>query len=105
MNGVLCLHFGHCQKFAIVEADAKEKLIIGVDMKTPPRHEPGALPEWLHSLGVHLVISGGMGQRAVSIFQQRGIDVVSGAPEQEPKEVVLAYLKGELQTSDNLCDH
>jgi len=83
----------------------EQKEITGMDMETPPPHEPGALPEWLHGLGVNLVISGGMGQRAVSLFGQRGISVISGAPEQEPRQIVLAYLKGELQTNDNLCDH
>ena len=34
----------------------------------PPPHEPGVLPGWLHHLGADVIIAGGMGQRAISLF-------------------------------------
>lgn len=46
-QGRLCAHFGHCEEFAFVEIDEKDKKITGVSKKTPPPHEPGVLPRWL----------------------------------------------------------
>jgi len=39
----------------------------------PPPHEPGVLPDWLHHLGADVIIAGGMGQRAISLFGEKGI--------------------------------
>jgi predicted Fe-Mo cluster-binding NifX family protein len=33
-NGILCSHFGHCQQFAIIDAETKK--ISGVELITPP---------------------------------------------------------------------
>ena len=74
-------------------------------MLTPPPHEPGVLPRWLGQMGCNLIIAGGMGQRAVVMFQQNGVDVIVGAPCQKPEEIVTAYLNGVLQTGGNACDH
>jgi len=72
---------------------------------TPPRHEPGFLPRWLSGLHVELIIAGGMGQRAQQLFAQNNIDVVVGAPDNEPHQLVLQYLAGQLQCGQNICDH
>lgn len=43
-NGKLAVHFGHCERFALVDADAAEKKIISrEDIEAPP-HQPGLLP-------------------------------------------------------------
>jgi predicted Fe-Mo cluster-binding NifX family protein len=63
------------------------------------------LPSWLHQLGTNVVIAGGMGQRAVSLFDEKGIKVVTGAPTLEPEELVNSYLNQTLQTGANVCDH
>lgn len=105
VNGVLCPHFGHCQQFAILEADPETKSINSSEMLTPPPHEPGLLPRWLGQMGCNLIIAGGMGQRAVGLFQQNGVEVIVGAPSEKPEEIVMAYLNGALKAGDNVCDH
>jgi len=97
------MHFGHCEKFALV--DVEDDKIIGTNFAEPPEHQPGVYPRWLSGEGVKLVIAGGMGQRAVSLFEQAGVKVVVGAPTLEPEEVVRQYLAGTLQTGGNICDH
>ncbi len=104
-NGVLCPHFGHCQQFAIIDIDPETKSISSSEMVTPPPHEPGVLPRWLSEMGCNMIIAGGMGQRAVGMFQQNGVEVVVGAPVAKPEEIVTAYLSGTLQTGGNACDH
>jgi ATP-binding protein involved in chromosome partitioning len=102
-NGRLTAHFGHCQEFALLEVEGNE--IQKKEMLVPPAHEPGVLPNWLHQLGADVIIAGGMGQRAVSLFQERGIRVVTGAPALTPEEIVDSYLNNTLMIGDNLCDH
>ncbi|MBW1980729.1 MAG: NifB/NifX family molybdenum-iron cluster-binding protein [Deltaproteobacteria bacterium] len=102
-QGVLCPHFGHCEQFAIIEADDGQ--IKNKELLIPPPHEPGVLPRWLSDLGVEVIIAGGMGRRALDLFAQKGIRVEIGAPSAPPEEVVAQYLKGSLITGQNICDH
>ena len=74
-------------------------------MVTPPPHEPGLLPRWLGEKGVNLIIAGGMGQRAVSLFNEQGIKVLTGAPQLALEELVAHYINQTLITGDNVCDH
>jgi Mrp family chromosome partitioning ATPase/predicted Fe-Mo cluster-binding NifX family protein len=104
-NGRLSSHFGHCEQFAIVDADAESKSITRTEMLTPPAHEPGVLPRWLSEMGVNLVIAGGMGQRALQLFAENNIDVVTGTADGVPQQVVADYLEGRLQCGPNVCDH
>ncbi len=103
--GRLCLHFGHCEQFAMVTVDEATRSITETKMLTPPPHEPGVLPRWLHEQGADVIIAGGMGRRAQSLFDGAGITVVVGAQAGEPEEIVSAYLEGKLQPGQNLCDH
>lgn len=103
--GKLSAHFGHCEQFAIIDVDSGTKDIQGEKLVAPPPHEPGLLPKWLAELNVEIVIAGGMGQRAQQLFAQNNIDVVVGAPDNEPHQLVLQYLAGQLQCGQNICDH
>jgi len=102
-EGILCNHFGHCEQFALIDLQGKN--IIQKVMVTPPPHEPGLLPRWLGEKGVGLIIAGGMGQRAVSLFNERGIKVLTGAPQLGPEELIAQYVDQTLITGDNVCDH
>lgn len=103
INGNLCMHFGHCQTFLIFTvADNK---IAGREELTPPPHEPGVLPAWLSEIGANVILAGGMGQRAQSLFAQNNIKVVTGAPAMDAAAAVEAYLNNSLVTGDNACDH
>ncbi len=102
-GGRLSQHFGHCEQFLIFEVEDRA-LSSREDLSSPP-HEPGLLPRWLKEQGVTMVIAGGMGNRALQLFQQAGIEVIYGAPSVEPEAAVDSYLKGDLQTGDNACDH
>ncbi|MEW5994704.1 MAG: iron-sulfur cluster carrier protein MrpORP [Candidatus Zixiibacteriota bacterium] len=104
-QGRLSSHFGHCEQFALFEVDSDSKTIQDRRILTPPNHEPGAFPRWLHEMGANVIITGGMGARAQSLFTQNNIIVVVGAPGEEPEQIVTAYLDGSLKTGMNICDH
>ena len=102
-NGILCSHFGHCQQFAII--DAENNLISDETLVTPPPHEPGLLPAWLAEKGVTDVIAGGIGQRAINLFNQQNINVFVGAQIKGHKELANDLLNNSLAAGANYCDH
>ncbi|MFH1743118.1 MAG: iron-sulfur cluster carrier protein MrpORP [bacterium] len=104
-EGRLCMHFGHCEEFALIDVDSATKEITQKEVIQSPPHEPGLLPQWIQEHGATTVIAGGMGARAKDLFTAKGITVVVGAPSEEPEEVVKAYVAGNLQTGENVCDH
>jgi len=104
-GGVVATHFGHCEHFALIDVDEERKEILRKELTPSPGHEPGLLPQWLAEQGVSVVIAGGMGSRAQSLFQQNRIQVVIGALESDPAQAVRSYLNGILATGNNICDH
>jgi predicted Fe-Mo cluster-binding NifX family protein len=46
-----------------------------------------------------------MGSRAQGIFNENHIKVVIGVLDDDPEKAILDYLKGELATGGNICDH
>ena len=104
-GGTLSAHFGRSEEFAILEVDTGEKKILKTERIPAPPHQPGLLPRWLHARGVEVIIASGMGRRALSFFADQEIGVVVGAPPDGPEAIAQAYLGGELQSSENVCDH
>ncbi|MBN2070456.1 MAG: P-loop NTPase [Candidatus Krumholzibacteriota bacterium] len=104
-NGAVSAHFGHAQKFMFYEIDCSDNSIVSALEKVPPPHEEGVIPKWLKGEEANLLITGGLGAKARQLFDQYGIDVVTGAPQEEPARVVGLYLNGDLSTSANACGH
>jgi len=105
VGGQLSMHFGHCDEFALIDVDESTKKITNKTVLKSPEHEPGLLPRWLHENGANLIIAGGMGQRAQTLFAQNGIKVVYGASVDTPENLVNSFLQGTLVTGANVCDH
>jgi len=104
-NGRLAQHFGHCETFALVDIDpATPETPESIEIPAP-EHQPGLLPPWLRERGVNLVIAGGMGARARSLFEAASIEVLTGAPSESALTLVRQYLEGKLATGENACDH
>lgn len=102
-NGVLDAHFGHCKEFALFEInDGKitNEILIGA-----PPHEPGLLPRFLASRGATDIIAGGMGNKAIELFKQAGVNVFVGAPQITANELIEGYLNQSIQFNANYCDH
>jgi len=102
-GGKLASHFGHCEQFAFMETQNHK--IAGTDMRTPPGHEPGVLPQWLHDQGADVVIVGGMGERAQELLREKGIEIIIGAPMDPPESLANQYLSNTLISGANVCDH
>lgn len=96
-------HFGHCEGFWIFNAENNK--IVSKELVPNPGHRPGFLPVFLHENGVNVIVSGGMGGGAVDIFNEKGIEVVTGAAG-EAEKAAADYLSGKLKSSGAVCrDH
>jgi len=102
-DGLLSAHFGHADQFTFV--DVKDGAIQDIQTVKPPPHAPGVLPAWCKEHGVDIVIAGGMGSRAQSLFAEQGIQTIVGAPSEPADELVRKHLAGALATGTNVCDH
>lgn len=102
-NGLLCSHFGHCQYFVIITVIKNE--ITEIKEVTPPVHEPGVYPRFVATYGVTDVIAGGMGQKAINLFNEQNINAFVGAPIKAAKELVFDFLADKLTLTANYCNH
>jgi predicted Fe-Mo cluster-binding NifX family protein len=66
---------------------------------------PGLYPKWVAQFGVTDVIAGGMGQNAITLFNQQKINVFVGAPIKTAEELVIDFLNNNLNLNANYCDH
>ena len=73
-------HFGRCPFFTLIDLEAEQIQAVQV-VANPffPNHEPGQVPEFVHAQGADVMLTGGMGGRAVAFFEQYGIRPVTGA--------------------------
>jgi predicted Fe-Mo cluster-binding NifX family protein len=104
-DGKVAAHFGHCSHFALFDIDETTKMIVNKEVIPSPGHQPGFLPAWLAEEGASVVLASGMGSRAQALFEENRIEVVVGVVGEDPEKAVLDYIKDELATGDNICDH
>ncbi|MEZ5071591.1 MAG: NifB/NifX family molybdenum-iron cluster-binding protein [Bacteroidales bacterium] len=102
-EGMLDAHFGHCKHFTLLHVEAGA--IVGEETIDAPPHEPGLLPRFLAEKGVTDVLAGGMGQRAIQLFNDRQVNVFVGAPKAAPRDIAEGFLNKTLSFSANYCDH
>jgi predicted Fe-Mo cluster-binding NifX family protein len=87
-------HFGRCPFFVIVDVDDKEVTSIEV-VQNPfyAGHQPGMVPQFIHEQRATVMISGGMGRRAIGFFEEFGIKASTGASG-TVRETLNRYLDG-----------
>ena len=93
-------HFGHCEGFQLFAAENEK--VTGSQFYQNPGHKPGFLPNFLNNLGVNTVITGGIGGDAIDIFNEKNIEVISGAVG-DAREAVDKYLQGSLKSVGSVC--
>lgn len=104
-EGILCPHFGHAPRFAVVETDDNTKTIAKTILLRPEMGGHAAVPPWLKSLSVSKLIAGGLGNLAIENLNNHGIDVYYGAPELPVEELVSRFLSDTLVLNPKPCDH
>ena len=92
-------HFGRCPYFVLV--DVSEREVKAVQVVPNPfygQHQPGQVPAFIQSQKANVMLTGGMGGRAMAFFEQAGIQPVTGAYG-TVRQALEAYLDGKLQAS------
>lgn len=96
LDSVVSPHFGRCPYYILVDVEGHEiKTINAVDNPYYGHHAPGQVPGFISSQGVHVMLTGGMGGRAVAFFEQYGIEPVTGAAG-TVRHALEQYLNGTL---------
>jgi predicted Fe-Mo cluster-binding NifX family protein len=104
-SGFLEQHFGQCESLTLIDIEAEGPSIVAIDSIAAPEHAPGLLPRLLREHAVECVIAGNIGQRAQVLLAAASIEVVAGAPALAPDVLALTYLRGELASTPQTCNH
>ena len=96
LDSIVAHHFGRCPFFAIVDLDGDEiKAVEVVENPYYAHHQPGEVPGFIHEHNATVMLSGGMGRRAIDFFQQYGIETATGA-NGTVRNTLQEYMDGKL---------
>lgn len=96
LDSAIGAHFGRCPYFVLVDVEGQAVTAVQtIDNPYYSAHQPGQVPGFIQSQAADVMLSGGMGGRAVSFFQQYGIEPVTGAAG-TVRQSVESYLSGQL---------
>jgi predicted Fe-Mo cluster-binding NifX family protein len=96
LESVVAHHFGRCPFFAIVDLEDREvKTVKVIDNPFYNGHQPGQVPGFIKEQNADVMLSGGMGGRAIEFFRQFGIETATGA-NGTVHQSLERYLGGEL---------
>ena len=80
LDSKVSMHFGRCPYFVLVDFEENEvKATRTVSNPYYNQHQPGQVPGFIHSQQVDVMLTGGMGGRAIAFFEQYGIQAATGA--------------------------
>ena len=104
-NGsVIASHFGHCVGFQIFDVDNNKTIVNQSTIENFGEHKPGVLPQVLQKHGIEVVIADGIGQKAINLFNEAGIKVITGASGLIENSL-RSFLDGTLKDGGNICSH
>jgi predicted Fe-Mo cluster-binding NifX family protein len=96
-------HFGHCEYFTVFTIDEQKKILSEEKIASPAGCGcKSNIAQTLAEKGVKLMLAGNMGQGAVNVLNNQGIDVLRGCSG-NVKDVTESWLKGNLSDSGISC--
>ncbi len=97
LDSQVAQHFGRCPYFAFVDLEEREvKEVQLVENPFFTAHQPGQVPRFIQARNADVMLSGGMGGRAIQLFQQFGIQTATGASG-TIREALERFVGGELR--------
>jgi predicted Fe-Mo cluster-binding NifX family protein len=100
LDSVVSPHFGRCPYYVMIDLDGREVNQVNVvDNPYYNHHQPGQVPGFIRSQEAGVMLTGGMGRRAIAFFQQYDIQAVTGASG-TVRRALEQYLGGELQGAE-----
>jgi predicted Fe-Mo cluster-binding NifX family protein len=97
LDSKVAQHFGRCPYFAFVDVEGQE--VKSVEVIQNPflgGHQVGQVPAFIHERKANVMLSGGMGGRAIQFFKQYSIDTATGA-RGTVRDTLANYFAGNLR--------
>ncbi|MBK5244207.1 MAG: NifB/NifX family molybdenum-iron cluster-binding protein [Eubacteriaceae bacterium] len=97
-------HFGHCEYYTVFTINDGNKEILSQEIIPSPVGCgcKSNIATTLSQMGVNLLLAGNMGEGAVNVLNNAGIEVVRGCTG-DVKEVALSWLSGSVLDSGEMC--
>ena len=86
IDGMLAHHFGRCPYYVFVD------------------HEPGVVPQFIADKKADVIVSGGMGPRAIEWFKDLKVKAITAQPK-KIKEILDDYFEGKLKGAEPCNEH
>ena len=97
LDSMVAQHFGHAPYFILVDVENGEVTATqGIANPFAEAHQPGQIPGFIHEQKANVILSGGMGGRAIQFFEQYGIQASTGASG-TIRQALESYLGGNLK--------
>lgn len=107
-DGPICEHFGHSEKFVIVDFDERTRKISNlIEIPNLPHESGGCMNPVLQlkTQGIHGIVILGIGGRPLQGFLNQGISVIQGVSG-SARANFESYLAGKLPTTTiSSCNH
>lgn len=94
--GAFCEHFGAARQFQFYEGGRQHRLLDALGRLDAPEHQPGSLPRWLEAQQVDLLVVSAIGERALIMLADAGIEVFLADGPRAPDQLAHAALAGRL---------
>ena len=105
IDGMLAHHFGRCPYYVFV--DVEDNKIKSIETKENPffnDHEPGVVPQFIADKKADVIVSGGMGPRAIEWFKDLKVKAITAQPK-KIKEILDDYFEGKLKGAEPCNEH
>jgi predicted Fe-Mo cluster-binding NifX family protein len=80
LESLVAQHFGHAPFFMLADVENGEVTAVqGIANPFAEAHQPGQIPAFIHEQKANVILSGGMGGRAIQNFEELGIKAATGA--------------------------
>jgi predicted Fe-Mo cluster-binding NifX family protein len=100
LDSVVSPHFGRCPHYILVDLEGQAvQQVTAVANPYYGQHRPGEVPGFIRGQEAEVMLTGGMGRRAIGFFQQYGIEAVTGASG-TVRRALEQYLGGQLQGAE-----
>lgn len=104
-NEVVDDHFGHCEAYTIFAIDQDKKIMQTEILPSPVGCGcKSNIAAVLQEKGVGVMLAGNMGNGALNVLQNKGIQVIRGCSG-NVNQVVETFLNGYILDSGVGCDH
>lgn len=100
-SGRVSSHFGRCPEFTLAEIDDGE--VKNKKKIENPGHKPGYIPKFLNEKEIDRLITGGIGRKAISMFNEFDVEVITGLEGENVKEIIDKVAKGTIEAGENPC--